>query len=591
MSFSVKEEGSIFDRKRVLQLASRACAECLSDAEFRELENVLRVSAEARELYREYTNIHVTLGSCFGAATQSVSPGKIETMPVEFKPTSTIVTVAPEVSIVPVAAAAPAVGGSHSRNSGGGRSRALLAAAASVAIGIGMGAYFLIPRGDADAPLAMASTGEAPASLNPTTATPTTAIAADAGADSDSGTGSGGSSVVAATSAAGEIAKGGSSTVSGGAKEPRELASLPPENGLAVVRDFVTVKWPKKGRRIAKDKWMTSRSALVIEGGLARVQFRDGALLTLRGPALLRILSGNSAKLEYGEIYSMVPPSATGFKVGTTSVNVIDVGTAFGMSASREGVVELQVYDGEVHLHAPDEAPGAFEGVKKLYEGDAIVARASTGSKKANPAARKTAFEKATFGASAFQRLQSVNAGLIRTSQQVRLAGEGPNRHLKEYEHNRLLYVFPERRRVHLDEPLEVAFTEPGEYANVASETSQRSVIAGTTVRSYLLQFNPVGKPEKGHPFKGSITFDQPIVGVITQGDRLVETDALFAPDLSFYRNFVGRAMDANALAEPGAKRAGDMVTLGESRRTLQINWNATNSIDQIRVLVLDERY
>jgi hypothetical protein len=40
---------------------------------------------------------------------------------------------------------------------------------------------------------------------------------------------------------------------------------------------------------------------------------------------------------------------------------------------------------------------------------------------------------------------------------------------------------------------------------------------------------------------------------------------------------------------EPSSHR--DSVTLGDNRRTLEIDWHASAAIDQVRVIVLDEKF
>ena len=61
----------------------------------------------------------------------------------------------------------------------------------------------------------------------------------------------------------------------------------------------------------------------------------------------------------------------------TPPVKVVDVGTAFGVTADKSGDVEVHVFEGEVQLRAPDEAPKAFDGVKRLLEGDALRAQSN----------------------------------------------------------------------------------------------------------------------------------------------------------------------------------------------------------------------
>jgi len=525
MSFSSKLVSGDFDRDRFLRLVGKACEECIEEYEMRELEVILKSSAEARALFRSYTNLHVTLGNCFGAATQSVSPGTgaVEAIQVE----------ASHLEVIQIDA-------SHVEADRSQVPRVALAAAAAVILGIG--GYLLFSNESAEEP-EVAEAELAPLS-KPDKEKRSKPEKAGASAKSES--------------------------------PGRPKLAPPPPGAMAFVKNTVNFKQggQSKSKPIRKGTWITHGEMLDFESGMVRLKFLSGATATIKGPAHFQIVSENGARLEEGDLFSRVPPSASDFKVATPTFDVVDVGTAFGVMANTDGVVEVHVYEGAVNLHTPEDAPKAFTGVKKLRKGQAVRARLEKKSQtqpKAQAAApRKDDFESVTFAPERFQRLSSVNAGVSAMSQKIRFQELGPEQHLRDYEHDRFLYVFPERK-VELTEPLEVTFAEPGDYYN-SSEVEPGQVGAGRTVRSYLLQFNPVGKVKVGHAFKGSITFDERIFGIITQADQLKTTNALFATDLNLYRNF-SRGMDFNA--EGTGRRQGDIVTLSENGRTVRLDWVA----------------
>lgn len=557
MSFNAKITGD-FDRDRFIRLAGKACEESIEEWEFRELEIILKTSDEARALFRSYTNIHVTLGNCFGAVAQSVSPGTgaVEVIPVE----------APESNVIPIEALPRNViqiDASHVEASRSWKPRAGFGLAAAAAIALGLGGFWYFRTANrADGPAVVEVREDLPAAKGP-------AKAAE--------------EKPAKTLKVAEVKSP--------APPPRVA---PPPGAMALVKSTIKVKQLSQKKRIRKGDWIMDNEMYEIKEGMVCLTFVSGATASIRGPARFQIVSGNALRFEEGELFSRVPPAASGFRVLTAVLDVVDIGTAFGVTAFAAGEVEVQVHEGEVDLHAPRKAPEALAGVKKLHQGEAIRARSSwkpeaAAASSSGKSMAKTAIESLEFAPQRFRRLASVSAGLSSISPMMRFEESGPLRHLREYESNEFLYVFPESRRVELTKPVEVAVAEPGEYGNDGTQELV-PVGAGMTVRSYLLHFNPVGAAsKKGHSFKGSIVFDAQIVGIIMRTNCLEETDALFASNLERYRNYPGRAIDSNDSGD--ARKGGDKVTLEENGRTLHLNWSASSATDQIRVLVLDEGF
>ncbi len=146
------------------------------------------------------------------------------------------------------------------------------------------------------------------------------------------------------------------------------------------------------------------------------------------------------------------------------------------------------------------------------------------------------------------------------------------------------IVVFPEAERIRLNEPIDVDSVEPGEFLRQQASAGY-SVASGTTVRSYLLQFNPTTElPEERKILTGEITFSKPIVGVLWNADRLAQTDAVFGTEASQYE-FPGRGIETPRIVRaPGAGR--DRIFLSDDRCTLSLKLNCSVHLDQIRVLV-----
>jgi hypothetical protein len=110
---------------------------------------------------------------------------------------------------------------------------------------------------------------------------------------------------------------------------------------------------------------------LRLEAGLAQVVFYSGARVVIEGPAELQLVSPSDAVCRSGRLLAEVPPAARGFRVKTRDLDVVDIGTAFGIEAQHSRS-EVHVFKGKVEL---------LEGAamrQTLAEGRAAVAQGNT---------------------------------------------------------------------------------------------------------------------------------------------------------------------------------------------------------------------
>ena len=538
-----------FDRERLLKLSAKSCDETLSSVEFVELESVLLGSAEAREAFRDYTSVHVTLAGCYGAGAVAVAPGKVME-----------ITEAEVVSMWP---------------------RAVMAIAAMVVVGVG--AYFLIPRegGEGSASLAEGNVGiSGGKAAAPEASTQDAAKAI-------------GMVATPVIESRNERPKGQGATENGAKRSTGER--VPPRPGLiAKVLSVSGGAWAEGSAQPKVNDWLKT-STLKLEKGLVRIGFVDGASVTLRGPAEINLLSGNLARLDSGQLVAMVPKSAVGFTVRTNSINVVDLGTVFGMNARPEGDVEVQVFQGEVDLVSPENAPKALAKPKRVRSGQGFVATMAKASAKGAQGKRKLTLAAKKSDDVSYHRMASYNSGVVKTSGPVRFVAGKPNQAIGQYEHNKNLFVFRERAGLWLEEPVEVDVARPGSYRTLDTEATVTA--ARIAVRSYLLHFNPVGNQienegKPGRPVKAAVTFDEPVVGIILNGERLKATDEGFAMDVTKYRTG-GRAMDSpteEVLKNESKGKNADRVILSGDRKTVRVDWRASTGMDEVRVLVRDEK-
>ena len=308
---------------------------------------------------------------------------------------------------------------------------------------------------------------------------------------------------------------------------------------------------------------------LEITRGLLRLDFQNGARITVEGPAEVEVKDGMRMVLHRGVVTATIPEAAVGFVVDTAAAQVVDLGTSFGVSVSPEGLTEVCVFEGEVEVSNDVETQPRL-----LREGEAVQASGSSNG-----------LDDVAFETSQFENAWPVNAGVLQTTGSLRFVSPGPDFHPVNYEDNEHIVVFPERRGFVAGEPVRVDMIDPGEY--VKTRYKEKPILpGGRRLTSYLLQLDayPEGKnPNRRRSVRGQITFARPIAGVITIDRLLKESEAVFGiPNVAY---------PSARTIEPrpeGDERPGfDSLILAADRRTLFIELQENpGHLDQVRVLV-----
>jgi len=91
-----------------------------------------------------------------------------------------------------------------------------------------------------------------------------------------------------------------------------------------------------------------------MEEGNAELSFRNGVQAVIQGPIEFQVESDMRIILHSGRIRARVPSNATGFTVDTPEVDVVDLGTEFGVYVSKDRETQVHVFSGEVELHEED---------------------------------------------------------------------------------------------------------------------------------------------------------------------------------------------------------------------------------------------
>ncbi len=106
---------------------------------------------------------------------------------------------------------------------------------------------------------------------------------------------------------------------------------------------------------------------LALAEGLATLKFESGAIITLEAPAKLEVLSKMRCRLLDGSAVAEVPESAHGFTIDTAEMEVVDLGTRFGLTTNQFGSSHVIVFEGEIEVSRT-----GHNTPKRLLTGDVV---------------------------------------------------------------------------------------------------------------------------------------------------------------------------------------------------------------------------
>ena len=312
---------------------------------------------------------------------------------------------------------------------------------------------------------------------------------------------------------------------------------------------------------------------LSLTRGLLRLDFSNGARVTVQGPAELEVFDENRILLHQGLVTATIPKSAVGFVVDTVAAHVVDLGTSFGVSVSENGHTEVCVFDGEVEVSLPG-GDGAGEDPHLVREGEAICASVDSSE-----------IDSVSYETSQFENALPVNYGVLQTTGSMRFVSPGPDFHPGNYKDNEHIVVFPEKKGFLSNESIRVDMIDPGEYEK-ANYDEKPTLVPHRAMTSYLLQLDayPEGEnPNRRRSVIGQITFANPIVGVITEDRLLNQSEEVFG--------IPGVDYPSARTIEPrpkGDEREGfDKLILTADRHSLILELRENpGHLDQVRVLV-----
>lgn len=137
------------------------------------------------------------------------------------------------------------------------------------------------------------------------------------------------------------------------------------DHGVAVLIQAIDAQWEnrqlRQGDSLAPGRWQLNQ-------GTAELEFYSGASVILEAPAELEIVSDKGGVLHGGKLRAQVPLHAHGFTITTKDVELVDLGTSFGMEVGADSGTAVHVFEGKVELFEPDSDRRIGEG-RELVSG------------------------------------------------------------------------------------------------------------------------------------------------------------------------------------------------------------------------------
>ncbi|GAC13116.1 LamG-like jellyroll fold domain-containing protein [Aliiglaciecola lipolytica] len=122
--------------------------------------------------------------------------------------------------------------------------------------------------------------------------------------------------------------------------QPSVMLNEVNDNGVAVIVNVVNNSQHfKAGESVIPGN-------LQLLDGFLELEFYHGARLKIAGPADLDIINEQRVMLRHGKVMTDVPYVAIGFTIDTPNSEVIDLGTAIGVSVDHSGKSQIHVFDG-----------------------------------------------------------------------------------------------------------------------------------------------------------------------------------------------------------------------------------------------------
>jgi hypothetical protein len=349
------------------------------------------------------------------------------------------------------------------------------------------------------------------------------------------------------------------------------FAAKPP-NAVARLTTDALIDWAD-AKRPDRNGWL-ERGVYRLRAGTVRLQTEAGAIVSIAAPAEFELIESDVLRLLNGKLLARMLRDESTLKVMANGLNVVDLGTAFGINTSANGPSLLSVLDGKVELLDSSSNSNAVREI--------VTAGHSLMFTHDNPPESAV---RVTFDGKSFEDLWPLTLGVNAMSNLVRFLAPGPyNNPMVEFKSDNRIYLMPERQGVQLDSPLLFEARRSDREIHMP-DYAPASIPAGQRVDSYLLFFNPASSSIE-HPISisGRITFNRPILGLIFRQDALFykSDDQVGVKGLNYRTSTGNRGLEVM----PEALPARDIIEVSADGRQLFFNLSVSDLRDQLRVIL-----
>ena len=194
--------------------------------------------------------------------------------------------------------------------------------------------------------------------------------------------------------------------------------------------------------------------------------------------------------------------------------------------------------------------------------------------------ARKSKKQKNGFGSLEMLGVENLEAREVPAANgftgQVAIINAPKTVEVNKLEDNNYAKLFAEQTNTTLSSQLTVDASKVGSYSHESS-FRPANILEGTKVNSYYLHADRVGSPATFQHARGSITFNEPILGVVTTQGNLNLSDVLGSKNTVYSK--AGRNIDGTDMINP------DWFSISEDRKTITFDFQTSTASDDVRII------
>jgi ferric-dicitrate binding protein FerR (iron transport regulator) len=334
--------------------------------------------------------------------------------------------------------------------------------------------------------------------------------------------------------------------------------------GLATVGFEHVAEWEGRG---PVDGQLAEGAYSLASGTVRLTMAHDATVAILAGPARFDIVAPGNIRLREGRLSAQVSNPDAGFSVLTDALTVLDRGTVFGVDVRADGEALVSVVEGKV-----DVTPPGSKEVQRIEQGGRLLAHPK----------RPHVLQSSTEATTGFEDLWPLTMGVDAQSNLVEFVVPRAKHRWNDYRSDSRLFLMPERQRVKPGESVTVDIVPGVPLDKKKRDHTGHPLTVKGKVNSYLLFFRPTeGAASREEEISGSITFSRPVLGIISEGSRLTETDETFGHPRVTYRDKPRRGIE-----QWKRNRERDVVRISRDGRRVYFNLHTTADPDEFRVLV-----